>query len=240
MTGKVAALLDQVAPAGTWRDIGGSFNPHRPARRRCTARPACASAMRRRAAVGGIAPSCASDSSGQGSGVAQPVPILGRDPRQGRGRWAELEEFVPHVQPSPSQESYLRLFEELGRLHAGLRAAWEPDLPSRSTTTEPTASCTTGSASRVAVWALGPSRLVRRAKLLLDELGKARRGYRAPACSNPRRLQARQRGPACPTAPGRTLDLDFSKIRERLYDVAASLVLGIRQQRQRGVPLPNQ
>jgi len=57
------------------------------------------------------------------------VPILGLDLVRVGGRWAELEEFVPHVEPNPSQESYLRLFQELGRLHAGLRATWEPDLP---------------------------------------------------------------------------------------------------------------
>ncbi|MGH7922429.1 MAG: hypothetical protein ACREQM_21190 [Candidatus Dormibacteraceae bacterium] len=33
------------------------------------------------------------------------------------------------MQPDPNQESYLRLFEELGCLHGGLRATWEPDLP---------------------------------------------------------------------------------------------------------------
>src|SRR5438046_536259 len=46
--------------------------------------------------------------------VAQPEPILGRDLARVGGRWADLEGFVPHVQLNPSQESYLRLFEELG------------------------------------------------------------------------------------------------------------------------------
>ena len=117
----VAALLDQVAPARTWQDIGGSFNlnvrldaaaplvlrVHRPWATR--GRVAGLRRLRERLQRAGIR-------------VAQPVPILGRDLARVGGRWAELEEFVPHVQPKPSQESYLRLFEELGRLHAGLRA----------------------------------------------------------------------------------------------------------------------
>ena len=124
----VAALLDQVAPARTWQDIGGEFNlnvrldaaaplvlrVHRPWATR--GRVAGLRRLRERLQRAGIR-------------VAQPVPILGRDLARVGGRWAELEEFVPHVQPNPSQESYLRLFEELGRLHAGLRATWEPDLP---------------------------------------------------------------------------------------------------------------
>jgi Ser/Thr protein kinase RdoA (MazF antagonist) len=122
----VAALLDQVAPARTWQDIGGEFNlnvrldaaeplvlrVHRPWATR--GRVAGLRRLRERLQRAGIR-------------VAQPVPILGRDLARVGGRWAELEEFVPHVQPNPSQESYLRLFEELGRLHAGLRVAvWAP------------------------------------------------------------------------------------------------------------------
>jgi hypothetical protein len=55
---------------------------------------------------------CASDSKRAGIRVARPVPILDRELARVGGRWAEPEEFVRHVQPSPSQESYLRLFEE--------------------------------------------------------------------------------------------------------------------------------
>src|SRR3954447_17162361 len=133
----VAALLDQVAPARTWKDIGGSFNlnvqldaaeplvlrVHRPWATR--GRVAGLRRLRERLQRAGIR-------------VAQPVPILCRDLARVGGRWAELEEFVPHVQPSPSQDSYLRLFEELGRLHAALRAAWERDLPHPVDTAQPT------------------------------------------------------------------------------------------------------
>ncbi len=107
----VAALLDQVAPARTWQDIGGGFNlnirldgaatlvlrVHRPWATR--GRVAGLRRLRERLQRAGIR-------------VARPVPILGRELARVGGRWAELEEFVPHVQPSPSQESYLRLFEE--------------------------------------------------------------------------------------------------------------------------------
>ena len=175
----VAALLDQVAPARTWQDIGSDFNlnirldgaatlvlrVHRPWATR--GRVAGLRRLRERLQHAGIR-------------VAQPVPILGRELARVGGRWAELEEFVPHVQPTPSQESYLRLFEELGRLHAGLRATWEPDLP------QPLDDHRT---SRQLHYWLGFTRrrlgagaepVVRRAKLLLDELGRARRGVELP------------------------------------------------------------
>ncbi len=217
----VAALLDQVAPDRTWQDIGGGFNlnirldgaatlvlrVHRPWATR--ARVAGLRRLRERLQRAGIR-------------VARPVPILGRELARVGGRWAELEEFVPHVQPSPSQESYLRLFEELGRLHAGLRAAWEPDLP------EPLDDHRTH--RQLHYWlgftrrglGAGAEPVVRRAKLLLDELGRARRGVdlpRAPIHGD------YKLGNAVQLSDGSwlNLDLDFVRVRERLYDVAGSL-----------------
>jgi Ser/Thr protein kinase RdoA (MazF antagonist) len=217
----VAALLDQVAPARTWQDIGGEFNlnvrldaaeplvlrVHRPWATR--GRVAGLRRLRERLQRAGIR-------------VAQPVPILGRDLARVGGRWAELEEFVPHVQPNPSQESYLRLFEELGRLHAGLRATWEPDLP------QPLDDHRT---SRQLHYWLGFTRrglgagaepVVRRAKLLLDELGRARRGVELPRAPIHGDYKL---GNAVQLSDGSwlNLDLDFVRIRERLYDVAGSL-----------------
>src|SRR6516165_6919574 len=154
----VAALLDHLAPAGAWQDIGGEFNlnvrldgaaplvlrVHRPWATR--GRVAGLRRLRERLQRAGIR-------------VAQPVPILGRDLARVGGRWAELEEFVPHVQPNPSQEPYLpqplddhrtsrQLHYWLGFTRRRLGAGAEP--------------------------------VVRRAKLLLDELGKTRRGVELP------------------------------------------------------------
>jgi Ser/Thr protein kinase RdoA (MazF antagonist) len=217
----VAALLDKVAPARTWQDIGGDFNlnirldgaatlvlrVHRPWATR--GRVAGLRRLRERLQRAGTR-------------VAQPVPILGRELARVGGRWAELEEFVPHVQPTPSQELYLRLFGELGRLHAGLRATWEPDLP------EPLDDHRT---SRQLHYWLGFTRrrlgagaepVVRRARLLLDELGRARRRVElphAPIHGDYKLGNAVQ----LPDGSWASLDLDFVRIRERLYDVAASL-----------------
>ena len=104
------------------------------------------------------------------------------------------------------------LFTELGRLHAGLRATREPDLP------QPLDDHRTH--RQLHYW-LGFTGL-RRAKLLLDELGKARRGIdlpRAPIHGD------YKLGNAVPLSDGSwlNLDLDFVRIRERLYDVAGSL-----------------
>src|SRR5262249_44551039 len=154
--------------------------------------------------------------------VPRPVPLLGRDLARAGGPWSELEEFVPHVQPPPSQESYLRLLKELGRLHAGLRATWEPNLP------QPLDDHRTH--RQLHYWLgftrrrLGPGAepVVRRAKLLLDELGKARRGVdlpRAPIHGDYKLGNALQLS----DGSWANLYLDFVRIRERLYDVAGSL-----------------
>jgi Ser/Thr protein kinase RdoA (MazF antagonist) len=216
----VAALLDQLAPTRTWQDIGGSFNlnirldgaatlvlrVHRPWATR--ARVVGLRRLRERLQRAGIR-------------VAQPVPILGRDLARVDGRWAELEEFVPHVQPSPSPESHLRLFEELGRLHARLRAAWEPDLPHPVDTTEPTSWPYWLGFTRRRLGA-GAEPVVRRAKLLLGELGRARRGLQLPLAPIHGDYKL---GNAVQLLDGSwaNLDLDFVRVRERLYDVAASL-----------------
>jgi Ser/Thr protein kinase RdoA (MazF antagonist) len=150
------------------------------------------------------------------------VPILGRDLARVGGRWAELEEFVPHVQPNPSQESYLRLFEELGRLHGGLRATWERDLPQPldDHRTHRQLHCWLGFTRRGL--GAGAEHVVRRAKLLLDELGKARRGVEVPLAPIHGDYKL---GNAVQLSDGSwlNLDLDFVRVRERLYDVAASL-----------------
>jgi Ser/Thr protein kinase RdoA (MazF antagonist) len=149
------------------------------------------------------------------------VPILGRELARVGDRWAELEEFVPHVQLSPSQESYLRLFAELGRLHAGLRATWEPELPHPVDTTEPTSWHYWLGFTRRRLGA-GAEPVVRRAKLLVEELGKARRGLELPLAPIHGDYKLGNAG-LLSDGSWLTLDLDFVRIRERLYDIAASL-----------------
>jgi Ser/Thr protein kinase RdoA (MazF antagonist) len=217
----VAALLDQLAPARTWQDIGGSFNLNI---RVDTAPPLVLRVHRPWATRGRVAGlrRLRERLHQAGSRVAQPVPILGRDLARAGDRWAELEEYVPHLQPAPSQESYLRLFHELGRLHAALRATWEPDLP------PPLDDHRTH--RQLHYWLsytrrrLGPAAdpVVHRARLLLAELSKARRGIdlpRAPIHGDYKLGNAVQ----LPDGSWANLDLDFVRVRERLYDVAGSL-----------------
>jgi Ser/Thr protein kinase RdoA (MazF antagonist) len=68
----------------------------------------------------------------------------------------------------------------------------------------------------------GAEPVVRRAKLLLDELGRARRGVELPLAPIHGDYKL---GNAVQLSDGSwaNLDLDFVRIRERLYDVAASL-----------------
>jgi len=157
----VAALLDQVAPARTWQDIGGDFNLNirldgaatlvlrvrRPWATR--GRVAGLRRLRERLQRAGIR-------------VARPVPILGRE----------------------------QLHYWLGFTRRRLGAGAEP--------------------------------VVRRAKLLLDELGRARRGVELPLAPIHGDYKL---GNAVQLSDGSwaNLDLDFVRIRERLYDVAASL-----------------
>jgi Ser/Thr protein kinase RdoA (MazF antagonist) len=154
--------------------------------------------------------------------VARPVPIFGRDLARVGGRWAELEEFVPHVQPNSSQESYLRLFEELGRLHTALKAVWEPSPP------EPLDDHRTFGQLRYSVGftrrRLGPRSepVARRMRQLTGELTKLRKGLELPCTPIHGDYKL---GNAGELSDGSwvTFDLDFARVRERLYDIAGSL-----------------
>jgi Ser/Thr protein kinase RdoA (MazF antagonist) len=64
--------------------------------------------------------------------------------------------------------------------------------------------------------------VVRRARLLLDELGKARRGIDLPRAPIHGDYKLGNAG-RLPDGSWLNLDLDFVRIRERLYDVAGSL-----------------
>ena len=118
----VSALIDRVARGAGWADIGGGFNlnlridaeppvvlrVHRPWVRR--GRVAGLRRLRERLQRTQVR-------------VARPIPISGCDLLRVADRWAEIEEFIDHVQPRAEEDSYVRLFEELGRLHTALNAS---------------------------------------------------------------------------------------------------------------------
>ena len=124
----VSALIARVARGAGWADIGGGFNlnvridaeppvvlrVHRPWVRR--GRVAGLRRLRERLQRTQVR-------------VARPIRISGCDLLRVADRWAEIEEFIDHVQPRADEDSYVRLFEELGRLHTALKAVWEPSPP---------------------------------------------------------------------------------------------------------------
>jgi hypothetical protein len=114
----VSALIDRVARGAGWVDIGGDFNlnvridaeppvvlrVHRPRPRR--GRVAGLRRLRERL-------------QGTQVRVARPIPISGGDLLRVADRWAELEEFIDHVQPQADEDSYVRR-RRLGRAKPGL------------------------------------------------------------------------------------------------------------------------
>src|SRR5438270_7392004 len=108
----VSALIARVARGAGWADIGGSFNlnvridaappvvlrVHRPWVTR--GRMAGLRRLRERLQRTPVR-------------VARPIRMCGADLVRVADRWAELEEFIDHVQPPATQDSYVRLFEEL-------------------------------------------------------------------------------------------------------------------------------
>jgi Ser/Thr protein kinase RdoA (MazF antagonist) len=137
-------------------------------------------------------------------------------------RWAEFEEFIDHVEPSAGGDSYVRLFEELGRFHTVLKEVWEPGPPA------PLDDHRTLGQLRYSVGftrrRLGPRSepVVRRMRQLTGELSRLRTGLELPCAP----IHGDYRlGNAGELSDGSwaTFDLDFARVRERLYDVAASL-----------------
>src|SRR5947209_6821744 len=124
----VSALIARVARGAGWADIGGAFNLnvridaeppvvlriHRPWVRR--GRVAGLRRLRERLQQTQVR-------------VARPMRVFDCDLVRVADRWAETEEFIDHVEPRADEDSYVRLFEELGRLHAALQAVWEPGPP---------------------------------------------------------------------------------------------------------------
>jgi Ser/Thr protein kinase RdoA (MazF antagonist) len=217
----VSALIDRVARGAGWADIGGEFNlnvridaepplvlrVHRPWVR--SGRVAGLRRLRERLQRTQVR-------------VARPIRISGGDLLRVGDRWAEIEEFIGHVQPPAGEDSYVRLFEELGRLHTALKAVWEPSPP------EPLDDHRTFGQLRYSVGftrrRLGPRSepVVRRMRQLTGELSKLRKEVELPCTPIHGDYKL---GNAVELSDGSwaTFDLDFARVRERLYDIAGSL-----------------
>ena len=217
----VSALIAGVARGAEWADIGGGFNlnlridaeppvvlrVHRPWARR--GRVAGVRRLRERLGRTQVR-------------IARPIRIAGRDLLRVADRWAEIEEFIDHVQPPAGKDSSLRLFEELGRVHTALKAVWEPSPP------EPLDDHRTLGQLRYSVGftrrRLGPGSepVVRRMRQLTGELSKLRKEVELPCAPIHGDYKL---GNAGELSDGSwvTFDLDFARVRERLYDVAVSL-----------------
>lgn len=217
----VSTVLDRVARGAGWADIGGVFNlnvridaeppvvlrVHRPWVRR--GRVAGLRRLRERLQRTQVR-------------VAQPIPIFGRDLLRVADRWAEVEEFIDHVQPPPGEDSHIRLFEELGRLHTALKAAWEPGPP------EPLDDHRTLGQLRYSVGftrrRLGPGSepVVHRMRHLIGEVSRLRKEVELPCAPIHGDYKLGNVGQLS-TGSWATFDLDFVRVRERVYDIAASL-----------------
>jgi Ser/Thr protein kinase RdoA (MazF antagonist) len=217
----VSALIDRVARGAEWADIGGALNlnvridaeppvvlrVHRPWVRR--GRVAGLRRLRERLQPTQVR-------------VARPVQLSGSDLLRVGDRWAELEELIDHVQPRAVEGSYVRLFEELGRLHTALEAVWEPGPP------EPLDDHRTFGQLRHSIGftrrRLGPSSepLVRRMRQVTGELAQLRQDVELPRAAIHGDYKLANAGELSDGSCA-TFDLDFARVRERLYDVAASL-----------------
>lgn len=230
-----SALITRVAQGATWADIGGAFNlnvridaeppvvlrVHRPWVRR--GRVAGLRRLRERLQRTGVR-------------VARPMPISGTELGRVAGRWVELEEFIDRVQPPAGQDSSVRLFEELGRLHTALQTVWEPAPP------EPLDDHRTFGQLRHSVGftrrRLRPESepVVQRMRQLIGELSSLRKEVELPSGPIHGDYKLSNVGEL---ADGSwvTFDLDFVRVRERVYDIAASLN-HIAQSGPDGVGLP--
>jgi Ser/Thr protein kinase RdoA (MazF antagonist) len=217
----VSALIARVARGARWADIGGAFNLNV----RIDAEPPVVLRVHRpwvrRGRVVGLR-RLRERLQGTQVRVARPIPIAGGDLLRVADRWAELEEFIGHVQPPACDDSYVRLFVELGHLHTALKAAWEPGPP------EPLDDHRTFGQLRYAVGftrrRLGPGSepVVRRMRRLAGELSKLRKEVELPCAPIHGDYKLGNTGELSDRFWA-TFDLDFVRVRERLYDVAASL-----------------
>jgi len=217
----ISALINRVARGAGWADIGGAFNLnvridaeppvllriHRPWPRR--GRVAGLRRLRERLQLTQVR-------------VARPIRISGCDLLRVADRWAEVEEFVDHVQPPAGEDSCVRLFEELGGVHSALKAVWEPSPP------EPLDDHRTlrqlHYSIRFTRRRLGSRSepVVRRMRQLTGELSKLRKGLELPCTPIHGDYKLSNTGELS-DGSWATFDLDFARVRERLYDIAGSL-----------------
>src|SRR5918912_103545 len=217
----VSALIARVARGAGWADIGGAFNlnvridaeppvvlrVHRPWVRR--GRVAGLRRLRERLQRTQVR-------------VARPIRISGCDLLRVADRWAEIDEFIDHVQPRADEDSYVRLFEELGRVHTALTAVWAPSPP------EPLDDHRTFGQLRYSVGftrrRLGPRSepVVHRMRQLTGELSQLRQEVDLPCAPIHGDYKLGNAGELS-DGSWATFDLDFVRVRERLYDIAGSL-----------------
>src|SRR3954467_12489989 len=217
----VSALIARVARGAGWADIGGGFNLNV----RIDAEPAVVLRVHRRwvrrGRVAGLRRLRERLQRTQVR-VARPIRISGCDLLRVADRWAESEEFIDHVPPRADEDSYVRLFEELGRLHTELRAVWEPRSP------EPLDDHRTFGQLRYSVGftrrRLGPrgEPVVQRMRQLTGELSELRKEVGLPCAPVHGDYKLGNVG-ELPDGSWVTFDLDLARVRERLYDIAASL-----------------
>ena len=217
----VSALVHRVACGAGWVDIGGAFNLNL----RIDADPPVVLRVHRpwvrRGRVAGLR-RLRERLQGTHVRVARPIPISGGDLLRVADRWAELEEFIDHVEPRVDEDSYVRLFAELGRFHTALRTVWEPSPP------EPLDDHRTFGQLRYSVGftrrRLGTRSepVVRRMRQLTRELSKLRTEVELPCAPIHGDYKL---GNAGELSDGSwvTFDLDLARVRERVYDIAASL-----------------
>jgi Ser/Thr protein kinase RdoA (MazF antagonist) len=219
----VSALINRVARGAGWADIGGDFNlnvqidteppvvlrVHRPWPRR--GRVAGLRRLRERLQRTQVR-------------VARPIPISGGDLLRVADRWAELEEFIDHAQPPAGENSSVRLFEELGRFHTSLRAVWEPSPPAVLYTHDDLSFGQLRYSIGFTRRRLGPRSepVVHRMRHLTRELSKLRKEVELPRAPIHGDYKLGNVG-ELPDGSWATFDLDFVRVRERLYDVAGSL-----------------
>lgn len=217
----VSALIARVARGAGWADIGGQFNlnvridadppvvlrVHRPWVRR--GRVAGLRRLRERLGQTQVR-------------VARPVRLAGRDLLRAGDRWAELEEFIDHARPPAGEDSGVRLFRGLGEVHAALQAAWEPGPPG------PLDDHMTFAQLRHSVGftrrRLGPGSepVVRRMRQLAGELSRLRGTVELPSAPIHGDYKLSNTGELA-DGTWATFDLDFARVRERVYDIAGSL-----------------